>query len=696
MDEQVTPVLKSLGLLDAPAEPEIDVLLELATQRLGTPVALLSIIDHVKERQFFKGAIGLGEPWASLRETPLTHSFCQHVVADNAPLIVTDARADDRVSDNKAITDLDVIAYLGCPVGWDPDAPVGAICAIQDSPRSWSDDDLRALEGIASAIATNINLRVALAAETQAKHEALAAQTAQSLANERLIDLTDNMPAAMFQYVRNSDGTGIMTFVSNSCEQTLGVTADALRADPTALWHGVDPGEVDRLRANLENAANTLQPWNERWQAVSPDGKKRWLQGFGTPKTTQNGTHIWNAAIFDTTEVVEAERQISLQQELLQDSQRNESIARIAGGVAHHFNNMIFAAQGGIEAIKDDADQDLHPALDDLETMLTEGGQLTKQLLSIAQRSTPTTDVHDAADCLRGIADLLPHRLRPEVKFEIKDSGQKHYTCMDRGLFETAVVNMVSNSYDAIDGLGTITVSLENVTLTADDSLVQWGQLEPADYVICTVTDSGTGIKADIRKQILDPYFSTKSPENGSGLGLVAAVACAQVSHGIVLPLPNPNGGTMMKMFLQAKQPAAPATAHAPQTAIAKPVPEEVCILFAEDHPAVRDITTTMLKKEGFKVIAAEDADKALAKFNESPEEIDLILTDVLMPGSMYGPQLVKTIRASHPHMPAIFVSGYTASAFEDADLDSERDIFLTKAVKRADLLNAIETALTH
>ena len=148
--------LASTGLLDSDAEPSFDRLTRLAARFLGTPVALVSLVDD--DRQFFKSCVGLPEPWAGRRQTPLSHSFCQHVVATREPLVVEDARLHPLVRDNRAISDLGVIAYLGIPLAIDGQV-IGSFCAIDGKPRAWTGDDVAMLRDLAESVVTEIRLR---------------------------------------------------------------------------------------------------------------------------------------------------------------------------------------------------------------------------------------------------------------------------------------------------------------------------------------------------------------------------------------------------------------------------------------------------------------------------------------------------------------------------------------------------------
>ena len=156
-EPQRLAALHDAALLDSPPEEPFDRLARLAARVVGAPVALVTAVDH--DRQFFKSCLGLPEPWATQRETPLSHSFCQHVVAEKQPVIISDARKDERLLDNHAIRDLGVIAYLGVPLITRDGHAVGALCVIDHEPRIWKSDEISLLKDIASSVVTEITLR---------------------------------------------------------------------------------------------------------------------------------------------------------------------------------------------------------------------------------------------------------------------------------------------------------------------------------------------------------------------------------------------------------------------------------------------------------------------------------------------------------------------------------------------------------
>lgn len=166
-DKSRLAIMHRLELLDSPMEEAFDRLTRLASKIIGAPVSLVSLVDS--DRQFFKSALGLPEPWASKRETPLSHSFCQHVVATNQPMVITDARQHPLVHDNLAIPDLDVIAYLGIPLTTQSGAGLGSFCVIDNHPRTWTPEEIEIMHDLAHSVMTEVELRAELTARRDAE-----------------------------------------------------------------------------------------------------------------------------------------------------------------------------------------------------------------------------------------------------------------------------------------------------------------------------------------------------------------------------------------------------------------------------------------------------------------------------------------------------------------------------------------------
>lgn len=316
--------LARTGLTDSPAEPSFDRLTRLASELLGTPVALISLVDG--QRQFFKSCVGLPEPWSTQRETPLSHSFCQHVVTTQEPLVINDARLDPLVRDNKAIPDLGVIAYLGVPLAIDGHV-IGSFCAIDGKPRAWTNKNVAMLRDLAESIATEIRLRA-----DQQKNEKLLRQLREADIHK------DEFLAMLAHELRNplsviSNAAMLLTITKDPEQLDYSVTT--IKRQATHLTRMVDDlldvsritlGKIELRRelidatSILESAASTVGPLvagREHTLTVTLDRENLWLHADGTrieqvvvnllnnaAKYSENGGHIHLSALNDGSDIV--------------------------------------------------------------------------------------------------------------------------------------------------------------------------------------------------------------------------------------------------------------------------------------------------------------------------------------------------------------------------------------------------------
>ncbi|SDZ77462.1 GAF domain-containing protein [Rubrimonas cliftonensis] len=393
--------LREIGLLDGEAEPSFDRLLRWIAHRLGVEVVLLSVIDEQGDRQFFKSALGLAEPWASQRQTPLSHSFCRLVAATDAPVVIRDAREDERVYENPAIADLGVIAYLGVPVAPVGRSPIGALCAIGSTPRDWTAADLDDLRVIADSVSNQISLKLSLRAAEKAQREIAAVSHALNEANRRFADLAANVPGAIFRYLARPGGRDAIEYMSPGCVDIWEIPAERLMGDPKLLWEAVESEDLTDTVASVRRSAQDLTPWRHRWRIVTPSGQTKWLQGYGAPRRLDDGSVLWNTLILDITVEVAAQRELTETVRMLNEARKQEVIGRLAGGVAHDFNDLLTTILGNAElAMETPEAHDRDGILSEIRAAALRGAELNQSLLSFARRSTPNPTMLDTNDAI--------------------------------------------------------------------------------------------------------------------------------------------------------------------------------------------------------------------------------------------------------------------------------------------------------
>ena len=677
--------LRAIGVLDGGVEPEFDRVVALAAQMLDCDVSLLSIIDEAGDRQFFKAECGL--PWAlaERREMPLSQSFCKTVVATAAPVRVADARRDPRFRDNPAIEALGIVAYLGLPVEAAPGQPVGSLCAIARVPRTWTDEDEETLRTLAAALSGQIQLRLAL--RDQRRISAELEET-----NDRFADMAANVPGAIFRYILHPDGRDEVEYMSPGCLGIWEATAEEIQGDTSRLWEIIVPEDLPGMQASIGRSAEQLDAWQHRWRVVTRSGRRKWLQGSGRPRRLDDGSILWNSLILDVTVEVQAQDKLRDTDRLLAEAQKQESIGRLAGGVAHDFNNLLAIIMGNAEVLlsgKVTGAPDGY--LTDIVQAAQRGSDLTRSLLSFARRSDLKPEVIEVNDAVAGMHNLLTRTLPESITIETTLMAGLWQVRADRSALENALLNLVLNARDAMPKGGTLTIETANVRVTADYVEERGEDIPPGRYVMLAVSDTGTGIAPELLDRVFEPFFSTKGPDRGTGLGLPMVQGFAKQSGGTVRVYSEPGHGTAVKVFLRALGRSEPVRDELPAVQ-----GEAVTgtVLLVEDNDGVRRAVRRTLEGAGYGVIEAGSGDAALDLLGSDGREIDVVLTDVVMPGRLQGPELVHRIRELRPDIPVIFMSGYPHEANVHGNGIRQNDISLMKPVARADLLAALGRAL--
>jgi len=379
----------------------------------------------------------------------------------------------------------------------------------------------------------------------------------------------------------------------------------------------------------------------------------KWLEVAATP--TNDGVTVF---FHDVTELRELSQQLA-------QSQRLEAVGQLTGGIAHDFNNLLTVVLGGADALVADKTltEDSREMAELIGSAAERGAELTHRLLAFARRQPLEPLSVDLSERLKQLEPLLRRALGEDIEIEIKPDGTAPAE-VDPGQFENALLNLAINARDAMPHGGTLTIEVETVTL--DEAYVTaHADVAPGEYAVVTVTDSGTGIDPEHLEKLFDPFFTTKLTGQGSGLGLAMVWGFIKQSGGHITVYSEPDHGTSVKMYLPTALEEPPLAR--PASAQISTDPGTGTILLAEDDDLVRVFATDRLRAKGYEVFPTASGPEALAAL-ESIDRLDLLFTDVIMPGGMTGRQLADAVVARRPGTPVLYASGYTENVIVHDD----------------------------
>jgi CheY-like chemotaxis protein len=364
-------------------------------------------------------------------------------------------------------------------------------------------------------------------------------------------------------------------------------------------------------------------------------------------------------------------------------------VGQLTGGIAHDFNNLLTVVLGNIEMMEDDlaGDERMMHALGMVQRAALRGSELTHRLLAFSRQQMLEPSDIDMNAAISGLAGMVARTLGEHIDVRTVLAPDLWVTRIDPGQLESAVLNLCVNARDAMPNGGTLTVSTSNMTLAPDAAR---GDTQAGEYVVLSVSDTGTGIPPEILERVFEPFFTTKEQGKGTGLGLSMVYGFVSQSGGHLDITSTPHRGTTLKMIFPRSR-TAPAVQ--PLTVVADLPGGTETILVVEDQLDVRSITVAMLESLGYHAVIASDAAEALDLLKGSTA-VDLLFTDVVMPGSMSGVELAQQARLTRPGLKVLFCSGYRESALRNGGDTLPSDVWIAKPFRRHRLAERVRQAL--
>ena len=350
-------------------------------------------------------------------------------------------------------------------------------------------------------------------------------------------------------------------------------------------------------------------------------------------------------------------------EEELRQSQKMEAVGRLAGGVAHDFNNLLMLISGYANQLLEDTDlPKKHRAFcDQLVDATKRAATLTRQLLAFSRKHPAVPQIVDLHAIISDMGKMLQRLLSDRIQLVLNIGAEELPIFADPSQLELLIMNLSLNARDAMPEGGILSITTSNEAPEEGKSY----ESAPGSYVVMEVSDTGLGMSADIKERIFEPFFTTKGVGKGTGLGLSAAYGIVEQADGHITVESEPDRGTTFRVYLPH------ATAEVPKkikAAEAFPVTGHETLLLAEDEAGIRAMTRVYLESMGYKVLEAENGSEALRISREYKETIDLLITDIVMPG-MRGDDLVRIMQKERPDMAAVFISGYADLGKLEADI---------------------------
>ena len=517
--------------------------------------------------------------------------------------------------------------------------------------------------------------------ELRRAHQELERRTDQQLREyqNRLALIVDSSEDAIL----GKDLDGFITHWNKGAERIYGYTSDEMVGKPISLLVPKDqPDEILGIMQKIRRGESVEHYESVR---VTKDGRHLQMSISVSPIRDSAGKIVGASTIArNMTAQKRAEDQ-------LRQAQKMEAIGRLAGGVAHDFNNILGIITACGELLRDRVEPKAEPYIQNIKTAAERGASLTRQLLAFSRKQVVQPKVLDLNERLKETSKLLRPLMGDDVEIVINPQSSSALVEIDPGQLDQILLNLAVNARDAMPRGGKLI--LETAAMDFDEAFgAQHPPIAAGKYALLAVSDTGIGMDAATISRIFEPFFTTKELGKGTGLGLATVYGIVRQSGGYIWVYSEPGRGTTFKMYLPSAEDKIGAEADSEAEAVL-PKRHGTAILLVEDDELMRSLTKQMLEEHGYTVLEARDGKTALDILASNHAAIDLMLTDVVMRG-ISGPELSVRLRNSHPDVKLVYMSGYTGELIAEHDVLQPGITLLEKPFTRAALLTTIHTVL--
>ncbi len=455
----------------------------------------------------------------------------------------------------------------------------------------------------------------------------------------------------------------------------------------------IHPDDRELVRRSVEEALKGRKPYSIDHRIVLPDGTQRIVHEQAHIMRDENGNPMrMHGTVHDITERKQAEEEKTLLEKKYHQAQKMESVGRLAGGVAHDFNNMLGVIIGHAELALEQTDpsEPLHAHLTEIQQAAGRSADLAKQLLTFARKQTIAPRLLDLNQTIISMLNMLQRLIGEDIDLSWQPGEGVWPVRMDPSQIDQLLINLCVNARDAIKGVGRVTIETGNTTVDQSFCAEHQGST-PGEYVLLTVSDNGCGMDKKTLDKLFEPFFTTKELGKGTGLGLATVYGIVKQNKGFIYAHSEPGKGSIFRIYLPRPADWAEETPEEKRQEPARCGHET--ILLVEDNPAILNMTVKMLERQGYTVLPASTPQEAISLTETHSGEIHLLMTDVVMP-DMNGRDLARKIVSSCANLKCLFMSGYPDNVIACRGVLEKKMNFIQKPFSMRDLTSKVREVL--